>query len=508
MKASMTINRELVAGAVDNRLFGSFVEHLGRCVYTGLYEPGHASADEAGLRTDVLALVRELNVPIVRYPGGNYVSGYRWEDSVGPREKRPVRVDCAWNSRESNAFGLNEFMDFCKKAGTQPMMTVNLGTRGIEAALDLLEYCNYPAGSALSDLRIAHGAREPHNIRVWCLGNEMDGVWQVGHKTAAEYGRLACETARAMKMFDPNLELVVCGSSSPDLPFFPEWQTETLMHAYDAVDYVSLHQYFSNAAGDTPDFLACSLGMDRYIQNAVTACDYVKAVKRSAKRLDISFDEWNVWFHSGSSGAATDEQDGSRPFAPALLEDQYTMEDALVVGCALITLLKHAGRVKIACLAQLVNVIAPIMTQRGGGVLRQTIFYPFLHASLYGRGTALAVRTASDKYDSRNYTDVPYLESTAVFDEAGESLTVFAVNRSMTEDLALTCRLGGFEGYAPQQHLVLCCGDLKAINSFAAPDTVRPHEAALPTMDGGTLQTVLKPASWNVIRLKKVREDR
>lgn len=503
MKATMTIDRALTLGAVDSRLYGSFVEHLGRCVYTGLYEPGHASADADGMRTDVLALVRELNVPLVRYPGGNYVSGFRWEDSVGPAAQRPVRVDCAWNTRESNAFGLNEFMAWCKKAGTQPMMAVNLGTRGVQAALDLLEYCNYPGGTALSDLRIAHGAAQPHNVRVWCLGNEMDGPWQVGHKTAAEYGRLARETAHAMKMFDPKLELVACGSSGPDLSFFPAWQTEALMHAYDDVDYVSLHQYFSNAAEDTPDFLACSLGMDRYIADAVTACDYVKAVKRSAKRLNISFDEWNVWFHSGNGGADTDERDGSRPFAPALLEDHYTLEDALVVGCALITLLQHADRVKIACLAQLVNVIAPIMTQRGGGVFRQTIFYPFLHASLYGRGTALWVRAASDKYDSKNYTDVPYLAGAAVFDEAEEALTLFAVNRSLTQELALDCRLGGFEDYAPAQHLALYGDDLKAVNSFAAPDAVRPRTLPLAAPEAGVLHVRLQPASWNVIRLQK-----
>lgn len=501
MKARMTLNRNYTIGAVDERLFGSFAEHLGRCVYTGLYEPGHPLADGDGMRRDVLELVRELQVPVVRYPGGNYVSGFRWEDSVGPRQSRPVRMDCAWNSRESNAFGLNEFMSWCRKAGTQPMMALNLGTRGVEAALDLLEYCNAKGGTALSDRRIAHGAKEPHNIRLWCLGNEMDGPWQLGHKTAAEYGRLACETARAMKRFDPALELVLCGGSGPDLPHFPAWGAEALLEAYDAVDYLSLHQYFANRENDTPDFLAASLGMDRHIRDAVAACDYVRAVRHDKRPVQISFDEWNVWFHSGSGDDRTEEVDGSWPFAPAILEDVYNMEDALVVGCALITLLNHADRVKIACLAQLVNVIAPIMTEPGGGVFRQTIFYPFLHASRYGRGTALLPRCESPRYDSRNYTDVPFLAGAAVYDEAGEALTVFAVNRSLTEPLELACRLEGFEGYACTEHLVLQSDDLKAANSLAAPGRVAPTRARPTEMDCGRLTVRLAPASWNVLRL-------
>lgn len=504
MKAHLAINREIPIGKVDERLYGSFAEHLGRCIYTGLYEPGHPCADAGGLRTDVLELVRQLRVPVVRYPGGNYVSGFRWEDSVGPVSKRPVRMDCAWNSRESNAFGLNEFMAWCAKAQTAPMMAVNLGTRGVEAALDLLEYCNTPGGTALSDLRIAHGAKQPHNVRLWCLGNEMDGPWQTGHKTAAEYGRLACETGRAMKRFDPGLELVVCGSSGPDLPTFPAWQAGVLEHAYEIADYVSLHQYFSNEAQDTPDFLACSLGMDQYITAAVTACDYVKAVQKSKKELYISFDEWNVWFHSNGSTPAP--KGGVWPFAPALLEDVYTMEDALVVGCALTTLLKHADRVRIACLAQLVNVIAPIMTEPGGGVCRQTIFYPFMHASQYGRGTALAVRVACEKYDSQHYTDVPYLEAAAVSQEEDGSLAIFAVNRSLTEPMELHCRLEGLEGYRVERHIALHSPDLKAANTVRAPGRVQPTAGPAARNEGDGFCTLLQPASWNVLLLKREKD--
>ncbi len=501
MKATMTVDKDHIVGLVDPRIYGSFVEHLGRCVYGGLYEPGHPAADADGLRGDVLALVRELQIPIVRYPGGNFVSGFRWEDSVGPREQRPIRLDHAWHTQESNAFGLNEFIGWCKKAGAEPMMAVNLGTRGIGAALELLEYCNYPGGSALSDLRIAHGAKEPHHIKVWCLGNEMDGPWQIGHKTAGEYGRLAYETGKAMKRFDAGLELVSCGSSGTHMPTFPQWEKETLLHTYEVADYLSLHQYFSNEAQDTADFLACSLGMDRFISTVGSVCDYVKAVKKGRKDIAISFDEWNVWFHSHSA-AQPDPAEKPWPAAPALLEDVYTMEDALVVGCALITLLKHADRVKIACLAQLVNVIAPIMTQTGGGICRQTIFYPFLHTSLYGRGTALLPRVETEKYDSRSYTDVPYLEAVAVADEEAQTLTVFAVNRSLTETMELECVLQGFPGYILTEHLTLAHADLKAVNTVAAPYRVKPTAAALGGLEGGHLQVLLKAASWNVLRLR------
>lgn len=503
MKSKMVIDKDFVIGFVDERIFGSFAEHLGRCIYTGLYEPEHSLADEMGFRRDVLELVRELQIPIVRYPGGNFVSGYRWEDGIGEKKDRPVRLDCAWRSRESNAFGLNEFMSWCRKADTKPMMAVNLGTRGLESALDLLEYCNHPSGTALSDLRIAHGARTPHDIRVWCLGNEMDGPWQIGHKTAAEYGRLAYETGKAMKRFDPSLQLVSCGSSGPNMPTFPEWEKETLMHTYDVADYISLHQYFSNEKEDTLDFLACNLSMDYFISVVVSVCDYVQAVKRGRKKIYISFDEWNVWFHSHNSQSETAEKD-NWPFAPKLLEDIYTMEDALVVGCALITLLKHADRVKIACLAQLVNVIAPIMTEPNGGVCRQTIFYPFLHMSRYGRGEALSVKVQTKCYDSKNYTNVPYLEAAAVFDRQQKTLTVFAVNRSLTEKMQLECALNGFAGQSKIQHIAMCHTDLKAVNTVDKPYAVCPAEVSTSYLDGNCLFAELMPASWNVIRLSAV----
>jgi alpha-N-arabinofuranosidase len=481
---------------VDNRIYGSFVEHLGRCVYDGIYEPGHPLANADGFRADVMDLIRELRVPIIRYPGGNFVSGYRWEDGVGPRESRPRRLDLAWRTTEDNAVGVNEFAGWCRDVGSELMMAVNLGTRGLQEALDLLEYCNHPGGSRLSDLRIAHGTRDPHNIKVWCLGNEMDGPWQTGHKTPEEYGRLAAETARAMKAYDPQLQLVSCGSSGPRMPTFPIWEVETLDHTYDAVDFISLHQYFRNDDGDTANFLGCTLETEAFIKTVISACDYVKAKHRSKKDLMLSFDEWNVWYHSSE---ADREQMKKAPWgrAPRLLEDVYTFEDALVAGCSLITLLRHADRIKMACLAQLVNVIAPIMTEPGGGICAQTIFYPFLHASRYGQGVALLPSVQSPRYDAKDYTDIPCLETMAVFDEDKEELTLFAVNRDLREDLLVDLDLRGFEGYRLTEHIVLESPDLKAVNTVQTPTAVLP---SLRTDSLQGTQLNLHPASWNVVR--------
>lgn len=502
MRASIMLAPENRIAQVDERIYGSFVEHLGRCVYGGVYEPGHPGADEDGFRSDTLELVRELNVPIVRYPGGNFVSGYRWTDGIGPRESRPRRLDLAWRTLETNEFGLNEFMKWCGKAGAAPMMAVNLGTRGIESAMDILEYCNHPSGTALSDLRVSHGVKEPHNIRVWCLGNEMDGPWQIGHKTALEYGRLAYETGKAMKMYDPGLELVSCGSSNTKMPTFPSWELETLEHTYDVADYISLHQYFDNCDGDTPNFLAKPMQIDHFIRTITGICDAVKAKKRGKKDIHISFDEWNVWFHSKKAEESVYEK-ASWTIAPPLLEDIYTMEDALVVGGILTTFLRHCDRVKMACMAQLVNVIAPIMTATWGGICRQTIFYPLLHASKYGRGASLMPVAESPRYDSRDFTDVPYLESAAVWNQEKEELTVFAVNRSLGEEMELSLTARNFGEYKPVEHIAMRSDNLMETNTVEKPGMVFPVQNQLPVMDGETVKALLGKASWNVIRMKK-----
>ncbi|MEA4929346.1 MAG: alpha-N-arabinofuranosidase [Candidatus Limiplasma sp.] len=501
MRATMVLDREFTVGPVDPRLFGSLVEHLGRAVYGGLYEPGHPTADADGFRGDVLALTRDLGVTTVRYPGGNFVSGFDWEDSVGPQADRPRRLELAWQSTETNEVGLHEFMRWCARAGAQPMYAVNLGTRGIDAARAVVEYANYPGGSVWADRRIANGAREPFGIKLWCLGNEMDGPWQIGHRTALEYGRLANESAKVMKWVDPTIEVVACGSSYPEMPTFGDWELTMLDACYENVDYVSLHRYYENKAGDTRRFLARSEEMGQLIHTVTSVCDAVGGKKHLRKRLNLSFDEWNVWFHSAHKDQEAWERDRWGRALP-LLEDVYTFEDALLVGGMLITLLKNADRVKIACLAQLVNVIAPICTRTGGGAWKQTIYWPFQLASRYGRGTALRAVVNAPVYDCDDLEAVPEVDATATL-EADGSVSLFALNRSLTEPAQLSCDLRGFAGLARMEHTVLHHADVHAVNTEAAPDVVRPMPGPGGTLENGKLEVTLPPLSWSLIRVIK-----
>lgn len=496
--ARFVLDPAFSVGTVDPRLFGSFVEHLGRCVYTGLYEPGHPSADADGLRTDVLDLVRELGVTAIRYPGGNFVSGYRWEDGVGPVEQRPRRLDPAWRSTETNRFGLSEFMSFLHKLpGTTPILAVNLGTRGVQEALDLQEYSNHPAGTELSDRRIGHGDKDPFGIRLWCLGNEMDGPWQIGAQDADSYGKLAAATARAMRMVDPDVELVACGSSNQGMPTFAAWEATVLQHTYDVVDYISMHAYYEEHDGDRDSFLASAVDMDSFISNVVATCDHIGARLKSPKKINISFDEWNVWYYART--AAADPIDWEE--APRLLEDNYSVTDAVVFGSLLITLLRHADRVTVACLAQLVNVIAPIMTEPGGPAWRQTTFFPFAQASAHGRGRVLSVNVEGPSYSTARFGEVPLLHATAVIDDATGAVTVFAVNRSQTEALPLTVDLRGLPLSSVLEHSALTDPDHDARNTLAEPERVTPAPVPGTTLTGGTLTASLPPLSWNMIRL-------
>ncbi len=499
MKARLKIAREYKISSIDQRIYGSFLEHLGRAIYGGIYEPAHPTADDMGFRKDVLELVKKLKIPIVRYPGGNFVSGYNWEDGTGEKGKRPKRPELAWGTIETNDVGIDEFQEWTKRAGAEVMMAVNLGTRGADEARQLVEYCNFKEGTFYSDMRIKNGFSEPFKIKTWCLGNEMDGPWQICSKTAEEYGRLACETAKVMKWVDPGIELVACGSSGLNMPTFGKWESTVLEHTYEHVDYISLHTYYGNHENDTGTYLGRSLQMDTFIKSVATICDYVKVLRHSKKTINLSFDEWNVWFHSN-------DQDKKIPrwsIAPPQLEDIYTFEDALVVGCMLITLLKNADRVKIACIAQLVNVIAPIMTQNGGSAWAQTIFYPFMHTSCYGRGTVLLGILESDRYDTREITDIPYVEAVAVYNEDKAEVVVFSVNRSLDEDILFGIDLGDFNGYSIKEHIVLEHDNLKAVNTKDAPNTVIPSSTTNFKTDGRSAECILNKHSWNVIRLAR-----
>ena len=483
---------------LDRNLFGSFLEHLGRAIYEGIYEPGSKLSDANGFRKDVLNEIKELGVPIIRYPGGNFVSGYNWLDGVGPKQDRPRVLDKAWNTLNTNQFGTNEFLAWCKAVGTEPLMGLNLGTGTAEEAAALVEYCNIEKGTRWSDLRRKHGIADPHKVQRWCLGNEMDGPWQIGHMTAAEYGLKAADAARQMRYVDPSLQLVACGSSGPFMPTYLEWDREVLEQCYEYVDALSLHRYFNNkdaTGGDSAKFLAMNLSMERQIAETVAVCDLVRGRKRSAKKLWLSFDEWNVWYRSNTG----DFVNGHRQEAPHLLEEVYNLEDALLVGGLVNSLLRNADRVKLACLAQLINVIAPIMTN-ANGLLRQTIYYPYSWALQFARGNVLNLLTESSTYEVSGMGQVPYVDVAGTTGAEDGKISLFILNRDLAKAHEIEVN---WQDKPPARVLVstvLTGNDLKAFNSFEAPQHVTPQALDKPSMAGGRTKFEVPARSYTVIQ--------
>lgn len=501
--ARLTLDPRFQIGAVRRRLFGGFVEHLGRHVYDGIYEPGHPEADDQGFRRDVLELVRELGVSTIRYPGGNFVSGFRWEDSVGPREQRPRRLDLAWHSTETNEIGLHEFSDWLDKAGSDLMLAVNLGTRGVLEALDLLEYSNVPGGTTLSQQRIDNGRAEPFGVQVWCLGNEMDGPWQLGHRSADDYGKIASQTAKGMRQLDPSIELVVCGSSGASMPTFGEWERVVLEHTYDDVDMISCHAYYQEHDGDIDSFLASSVDTDRFIEAVVATADHVGAVRGSAKKIDISFDEWNIWYQTRFHDVDQITGVENWPVAPRLLEDVYSALDAVVFGSLMISLLKHADRVASASLAQLVNVIAPIMTEPGGPSWRQTTFFPFAITSRLAQGNAVRLQVESPLIETEKFGAVPAVDAVATHDAETGASAIFLVHRGRGDAVELQIDVAGLGDVEIVEAHVLHDDDPYARNTLEDPERVQPRTLETRLADG-ILHVTLPPIAWAALSLRRL----
>lgn len=507
--ARIVIDRDFTIADVPRRLFGSFVEHMGRCVYTGIFEPGHPHADERGFRTDVLQLVKELGPTVIRYPGGNFVSGYLWEDGVGPVEDRPRRLDGAWHTIETNAFGLHEFVEWSKAAEVEVMQAVNLGTRGVEEARALVEYANHPGGTYWSDLRRKNGAADPFDIKLWCLGNELDGPWQIGHKTADEYGRLANETAKAMRFVDPSLELVAVGSSGRGMPTFGSWEHTVLTHAYDEVDFISMHAYYQESDGDAASFLAEAVDMDSFIDGVIATIDAVKAAGKHSKQVDISFDEWNVWYQHG-----LDTEDQPHKVSqewrehPRLIEDTYNVTDAVVVGTFLHSLLRHGDRVRIANQAQLVNVIAPIRSEEGGPAWRQSIFWPFARMSQLATGRILRLAVESSQLPTGKFGDVDAIDAAATWDEETGTVSLFLANRSLEEPGDVTLELHGLDAVGVRSAEVLTVpegADRFAANVEHDQDRVGLVALREVGLADGAPRATLPPLSWAVVVLDVAR---
>lgn len=491
MHAKLTLDTQYHNGDIDPRIFSGFLEHIGRAVYEGVYDPGNPLSDENGFRRDVIAALRKLRMPLMRYPGGNFVSNYNWLDGIGPKESRPTRPDFAWRSLETNEFGVDEFVEWCKQVDTSPMMAINLGTKGATEAAALLEYCNMPAGTYWADQRVANGHAEPYGVKVWCLGNEMDGPWQAGHVPAEEYAMRADQAAKLMKGLDDKAEFVACGSSGRWMSTYLNYDRVTLEYAWDAVNYVSAHRYSENRRNDTAWFLAEGTEIDRVIEDYAGLFDYVRGMKRAEKRVYLSFDEWNVWYKA-------DQTDGKWTKAPHLVEETYNLEDALVCAQYLNAFIRRADVVKIACIAQVVNVIAPILTKRDG-LLIQSNYYPFVLMAEHTRGKSLRPILDSPNYNAGERGEVPMIDVSASLAEDG-SLAVFAVNRSQTEMVELKidfndAQIAGITGVD-----TLTGKNPKTANSWEAPHAVEPKPGVARMGDNGTAVVELPPLSFSAVR--------
>lgn len=493
---------------LDRRILGSFLEHLGRAVYTGVYEPGSKLADASGFRTDVIREVKNLGVPIMRYPGGNFVSGYDWLDGVGPKDKRTPVLDRAWNTLDTNQFGTNEFMEWCALIGAEPLLGFNLGTGTVEHAVAYAEYCNVDKGTRWSELRRQHGREQPYNVKYWCLGNEMDGPWQMGHMTSREYGRKARDAARQIRVLDPDTKLIACGSSNTVLDTYLIWDREVLEECVDQVDGISLHNYYGNtpalSANDTHRYLAMNLDMERQIHEISAVCDYVQGILKSPKRLWLSFDEWNVWYRARGGKFAN----GQRTVAPHLLEEVYNLEDALLVGGLLNTLLRQSDRVRVACLAQIINVIAPLVTNETS-VLRQSIYYPYAWALKYARGRVLDLQIDSETYpikaeglraDFARNADVPFIDVAGTFDPNNGNVTLFLLNRDLDSERDVSIEWRELTPTKVLAFETLTGPDLKAVNTFENPVVVAPHPLSVPA-PGARMSLRLPARSHSVIQI-------
>ena len=491
------VDRNLSISEIDRRIFGSFTEHMGRCIYGGIYEPGSPFADEDGYRQDVIELVKELGITIVRYPGGNFLSGYDWRDGVGPKENRPQRLDLAWHSLETNQFGLDEFMKWTEKSDVQPMMAINVGSAGLKEALELLEYTNVDAESKWAQYRVKNGRQNPYDIKVWCLGNEMDGPWQLGHMNATNYARVAGDIARGMRQMGEDLELVICGSSNRAMPTFGQWEETVLEDAYDLIDHISLHTYYEDH-GDLQSFLSIAVDLDYFINEVCDIADAVKAKRRSDKTITLSLDEWNVWRLSEYSALPRPK---NWEIAPKLIEDEYNVADALVVGNLLISILRRSDRVKMACLAQLVNVIAPIRTEPDKAAWRQTTFFPFAYTAKYGRGTTLSTRIEANKIETKKFGAVDSVDAITTYDASTNQLAIFLINRSLNEIQATSIELAGFRVKEVLDQITLDEKDLSKTNNYENSEAVAPRKDKSATITSTGVEVALPPASWQVINL-------
>jgi alpha-N-arabinofuranosidase len=464
LRAALKLGLERRLGTIDPNIYGNFIEHLGRCIYGGIYDEGSPLADADGNRQDVLEAVRKLRVTQLRWPGGNFSSGYHWQDGIGPKQARPARYDLAWFARESNRFGTDEFIATCRKLGAAPYICVNLGTGTLDEASCWVEYCNRKEGTYFADLRKKNGHAEPYAVKYWGVGNEIYGDWQIGHKNAAEYARAGLEFAKVMKWQDPSIRLVACGTGDP------AWDRPVLEAMVEHVDYISAHHYtVSDDQHDYYDVLGSVAQLERTVCNSALVAESVSARARRAAPVWTALDEWNI-INNWSDAA---KRDDAHKF-----DLVYNLRDALWVASALNCIQRHCRTVRLANLAQLVNVIAPMQTS-SSGLLLSTIFYPLeLYANRSGN-VALAVSTESPQFETKNFSGQPYLDATATYDEARRRVTLAVVNRRKEGDVTGSIELEGWSAQPAGRAFQVTGASPETMNTFANPQAVVRREVKL-----------------------------
>lgn len=491
-KTRVVIDPAYRVAEVDPRIFGGFLEHMGRAVYEGVYDPQSPHSDANGFRQDVLAALKNQQMTAMRYPGGNFASGYHWLDGIGPGNTRPIMRDLAWQSIEPNQFGTDEFMKLSQMMNWTPMLTVNLGTGTPEEARNWVEYCNSPIGTKYSNLRAANGRAEPYGVKLWCLGNEMDGPWQLGHVPADKYAIQAQQAAKLMKDTDPSIETVACGSCTIELPTYMEWDRTVLEYIGPYADYVSLHRYVGNKKGDTADYLAVTNSIDQQIEEMDAVCRFVQAKSRSKKRHYLCFDEWNVWYRTTNLA----DLDGHGKFAPHLAEEGYNLEDALVVAGFLNSFIRHADSVKIANIAQIVNVIAPITT-RGSDLLLHSTFFPFAMFAARRYGVSIMPAVEGPSYQSPSYGPASLIDASAILGDG--QLHTFLINRSLDETAEIEIDHASGAIISVVSGEMLGGTDPQAGNTFDHPNLIRSQPIPTIVCENGKARVHLPPLTVGAI---------
>jgi alpha-N-arabinofuranosidase len=497
-KTFVDLNDEI--GHLSPMVFSHFIEHMHRCMYGGVYEEGSPRSDERGIRQDVFEAAKALKMGNLRWPGGNFVSGYHWEDGIGPKENRPARMELAWHGIESNQFGTDEFIQYCRGLGTEPHICINLGTGTLDEARNWVEYCNGTKDTYYTNLRRKNGHPEPYNVKYWGLGNEMHGAWQQSTRSAPDYATYAREAAKLMKWVDPSIKLISCGHDGVS-----EWDWTVLQTLAPLVNYHSIHIYTGSNDYYTNVFLPHHA--ERCMRTVAGMIASVRYQQRIAHPIKIAYDEWNVWTFDKAT------QDNG-------YEQVYNMGDAVAVGTYLNGFIRCADILGMANLAQLANVLGLMLTRTDGLVL-QSIYYPLvLYAEFCGaaEGGATAVRSyvkaSNSERQSIESTSEPeirkriddlgpftYLDVSAVHAPDRKRVAVFVTNRHMEKEQCAEISIQGLDWSGPARAKIITADSPEAHNTFEKSDAISHVEETIP-VSHGQASFMIPPHSVAVLEVR------